>query len=95
MSRGTRIWVSLPDELLAQLDQCAHGAGLSRADAVLKAVEAYVVRTRREGLKVALARGYRDMAEINLAMALDDEGTLTDTGEYERLLSEADRRGDP
>ena len=93
MSHGTRIWISLPDELLAQLDHLAHGAGMSRSDAVLKAVEAYVVRTPNESLKTALARGYKDMAALNLAIALDDEDTLTDAGEYERRLSEADPSG--
>lgn len=66
---------------------------MSRSDAVQKAVEAYVVRVPGEELIHALAQGYRDMAALNLAIALDDEDTLADTGEYERRLSEADPSG--
>ena len=93
VSDGTRIWISLPDELLARLDRLAQGSVLSRSDAVVKAVEAYVVRAGGDGLWAALAQGYKEMAALNLAIALDDEDTLADTGEHERKHPEADSRG--
>lgn len=93
VSKGTKIWVSMPDKLLAELDHLASCAGMSRADAVVRAVETFVVRTSVEGLKMALERGYRDMADLNLAIVHGDEETLADMGEFERKFSEADTSG--
>lgn len=93
VSQGQGIWVSLPDKLLAQLDSVAEGAGISRDDAVRRAVEAFIGRSGGEELGAAMVRGYKDMARINLALAVDDEETLADWMLYEKRLSEADSSG--
>lgn len=44
-------------------------------------------------LKEALVAGYMSMAELNLALAVEDEETLSDWLSYEASLSEDDKRG--
>lgn len=78
MSEASKIWIALPDKLLAQLDAVAEGSGLSRNDALRRAVEVYVDRSMRAGLSEEMARGYQEMASLNLALAADDEATLAD-----------------
>ena len=73
-----RIWVALPDKLLAELDTVAQVAGMSRDDVLRRAVEAYVDRTHRTQAGAAMARGYQEMGRLNLALAVGDEDSLSD-----------------
>lgn len=78
MSEASKIWIALPDKLLAQLDAVAAGCGMSRDDALRRAVEVYVGRSMRAGLTEEMARGYQEMGSLNLALAADGDAALAD-----------------
>lgn len=93
MSEASKIWIALPDKLLAQLDSVAQVAGLSRDDVLRRAVEVYVDRSVQSQMCETMAQGYKEMATLNLALAVDDEDTLGDWPEYGANLPEANSRG--
>lgn len=86
--KASKIWVALPDKLVSELDTLAEGAGLSRDDLLCRAVEAFVHKSTYVQLCATMAEGYRDMARLNLALAIDDEDSFTDWPEYEYTDSE-------
>ncbi len=93
MSDASKIWVALPDKLLEQLDNVAQVSGLSRNDVLRRAVEVYVDRSVQSDMCELMAQGYREMATLNLALAVDDEESLGDWPEYGANLPEANSRG--
>ena len=93
MTEASKVWVSLPDKLLAELDNVAQVSGLSRDAALCRAVEVYLHRSADGVLTTAMAQGYKEMAELNLALALDDEETLSDWPEVGSWVPEADPSG--
>lgn len=93
MSEASKIWIALPDKLLAELDHVAHETGMSRDDVLRRAVEVYVDRSTQAQLCASMAQGYQEMAHLNLALALDEEETLGDWQGEGNAYSEADPRG--
>lgn len=94
VTEASKVWVALPDKLIAQLDSAAEVAGLSRDAALRRAVEVFVDRSTHTRLCDAMAQGYVEMAHLNLAIAVDDEDTLSDWLDDGSRLSEANPRGD-
>lgn len=101
MADGTKVWVSLPDRLLARLDRVARESGTSRDDVLRRAVESFVGRSHVSGLgdiaglSEAMVRGYRAMADLNLALAEEDGAALVDWPAFDDGPPEAGERGDP
>ena len=66
----TQIAVKLPDTLLQQLDDLvAQGLFPNRSSAIRSAVEAIVVRQRRDALERAYVEGYRRLPESQSELA--------------------------
>lgn len=80
-----RVTVSLPDELLAKLDDAAGEAGISRSEVIREASTAYITRreTGAEAVKrrKAVEDGIEWMRKISRKPGLDGRPTLEILGE--------------
>lgn len=87
MIRRRRIMVSLPDTLLAQVDQEIQSTKSNRNEFIREGLEYYMAERRKRVIRQQLADGYKAMAALNLELAQDD---TDDLGEYEQVLAEGD-----
>ncbi|MCG9966704.1 ribbon-helix-helix protein, CopG family [Pelotomaculum terephthalicicum JT] len=71
MPRVKKIIVSLPDPLLAEVDRIAAAEQISRSDVVGEAVKLYIEDWRRRLFIEQMKKGYIEMANINLALAIE------------------------
>lgn len=69
MSRTERIMVSLPENLLQEVDGIVCYEQCSRSELVRKAMRHYIQEKHKQELKYQLEKGYQEMAGINLAIA--------------------------
>ncbi|HHT26652.1 MAG TPA: ribbon-helix-helix protein, CopG family [Firmicutes bacterium] len=83
MSKFRRITVSLPDGLLAELDQKIEGGKYNRSEFIREGLEYYMAELKRR----SLAEGYAAMAALNLEIAQENPDDLS---EYEQALSEGE-----
>lgn len=64
-----KIMFTIPDELLARLDEEARSAGASRSQLIRAAVQAYLEAQRAERRRQQLAEGYQIHASRDLRVA--------------------------
>lgn len=83
MSKYRRITVSLPDGLLAELDQQLGDRKYNRSEFIREGLEYYMAELKRR----SLAEGYAAMAALNLEIAQESPDDLSD---YEQALSEGE-----
>lgn len=88
MSEKKRIVLSIPMQLLEQVDGIAQEEQLRRSDVIREAMRLYVTERRKNDIRAALQQGYMEMARINLRIA--DEAFQVEQeagGTVERLVS--------
>ncbi|MBE3563605.1 MAG: ribbon-helix-helix protein, CopG family [Hydrogenibacillus schlegelii] len=66
-----RIVVSVPQDLLAEVDGLAERERSSRSAFIREAMRHYVWEKRKEHLRARMEAGYQEMARINLVMAVE------------------------
>lgn len=71
MSRVKRIMIGLPDSLLAEVDRIAAAEQISRSDIIREAMKLYIEERRRRLFIEQMKKGYLEMANINLALAIE------------------------
>lgn len=85
------IRLTLPEELVSELDGFARTDNKSRSEFVALAMKNYLRERRRVELKGKIKEGYRRMGEINLSIAANclksDESAFKI---YEEFLSESE-----
>lgn len=81
MTEVKRIMISLPDSLLAEVDGIAATDRLNRSEFIREAMRFYITERRRRLLREQMKKGYLEMANINLTLAI----------EHHCLESEAER----
>ncbi|MFW5648919.1 MAG: CopG family ribbon-helix-helix protein [Candidatus Alkaliphilus sp. MAG34] len=69
MSSSKRIVVYLPDSLLKEVDSIVSVEKTNRSQFVCKAMRLYIRKRSRMELNEQMKNGYREMGEINLALA--------------------------
>lgn len=69
-----RIVISVPDQLLREVDGLVALERLNRSALIQEAVRTYVEERKKRDMREQLMRGYQEMATINLALA--EEGPL-------------------
>lgn len=74
MATYRRIMVTVPDNLLREVDGLVSVERLNRSALIREAVRIYVEERKRQDVREQLVRGYQEMATINLALA--EEGPL-------------------
>lgn len=69
MSQLKKVLITVPDTLLEQVDEMASSAQMNRSEFVRNAMKLYLAETKRKAMREQMQSGYREMAEINLALA--------------------------
>ncbi len=89
MAQTKRIVVSLPKNLLQEVDRVVQEENSNRSQFVRDAMQMYILEHRKEVLRERLKNGYQKMAALNLVLAEEgsDEQLLD---HYERQLAEAE-----
>ncbi|RKO66042.1 CopG family ribbon-helix-helix protein [Desulfofundulus salinus] len=82
MAQVKRIMVSLPDNLLAEVDGIVAAERLNRSELIREAMRFYIAERKRRQLREQLKKGYQEMAKINRELA----------AEHYRLEAEAVRQ---
>ena len=91
MTQHKKVLISVPSELLAQLDGFAKKIGTSRNEAVRCAIRHYLLAKKREETDVLLKEGYLAMAKINSDYAEDCFlADCTLVASYEEKLAESE-----
>lgn len=76
MSDLRRIMISLPDNLLEEVDGIVALEKKNRSEFIREAMKLYIQERKRKNLREQMRIGYQEMASINLSLA------------YEGLVSE-------
>ncbi len=69
MSRQKKILISLPDTLLAEVDNLATSQKINRSEFIREAMKLYIHERKKEELASKLKKGYEEMAKINIEIA--------------------------
>ena len=64
-----RIMISLPDQLLREVDGIVAKEKSNRSELIRQAMRLYLMERKKRQLREAMQRGYMEMAKINLHMA--------------------------
>lgn len=81
MAELKRVMISVPGNLLEEIDGIAVLMKQSRSQLIREAMRDYVAQSKRKVTIAAMKRGYQEMAEINLALA--EEGLYADAENLE------------
>jgi len=89
MSETRRVTISIPGELLEEVDNLVRAEKRNRSQFVAEAMTYYLKERKREQLRRELRDGYIRMASLNLQLAEEDYSSLDDLYSYEEQLAEA------
>lgn len=64
-----RIMISLPDNLLQEVDGIVEEENSNRSEFIRQAMKLYLLERKKRYLRESMQRGYMEMAKINLNMA--------------------------
>jgi len=64
-----RIMISLPDNLLREVDGIVAAEKLNRSEFIREAMKLYIRERKRRTIREQMKKGYMEMAKINLALA--------------------------
>lgn len=66
-----RIMISLPDSLLAEVDNIVEEESVNRSEFIREAMKLYIAERKRRILREQMKKGYLEMAKLNLALAIE------------------------
>ncbi|MDO7785647.1 CopG family ribbon-helix-helix protein [Desulforamulus aquiferis] len=66
-----RIMISLPDSLLAEVDDIVEAESVNRSEFIREAMRLYIAERKRRILREQMKKGYLEMAKLNLALAIE------------------------
>ncbi len=69
MAEVKRIMISLPDNLLREVDGIVAEEKLNRSEFIREAMKLYIQERKRRTIREQMKKGYMEMAKINLALA--------------------------
>lgn len=92
MAELKKIIVSLPDNLLKEVDRFVSVEKTNRSEFVREAMKLYIKERRKAEMRDRMKKGYQEMAEINIKLAeicldADNDQQI----KYEDKLGEMDR----
>lgn len=91
MSHNKKILISLPDNLISEIDILATAGKIDRNKLLQEAVKGYVARHKGALVAEDLKRGYEEMADINIEIAeFCLEGDNIQQQHYEEKLAECE-----
>jgi len=71
VSQLKKVWVSLPDALLSEMDRIAVVEQSRRSYIMREAIQQYIEQFNRRLLVEQMKKGYQEMATINLTLAIE------------------------
>ncbi|RXZ79821.1 ribbon-helix-helix protein, CopG family [Paenibacillaceae bacterium] len=71
MHNTKRIMISLPDNLLREVDGIVERENSNRSEFIRQAMKLYLIERKKRQIRESMQRGYMEMALINLNMALE------------------------
>lgn len=77
-----KIVLSFPDNLISEIDYLAQRETLDRGELVRKAVCIYIRERKRCYMREQMKKGYLEMANINLQLALEQARLEAEADEY-------------
>ncbi|WP_425447117.1 CopG family ribbon-helix-helix protein [Dethiothermospora halolimnae] len=69
MAETKRIMISLPDSLLEEIDGIVSIEKKNRSEFIREAMKLYIRERKKMEIREELKTGYREMAQLNLALA--------------------------
>lgn len=92
MAEIRKILISLPDNLLKEVDYIVSTEKINRSEFVREAMKLYIREIRKIEMRDKMKKGYQEMAEINIKLAemcveIDNE----QQEKYEQQLGELER----
>ncbi len=78
MAQVRRVMISIPEYLLSEIDCIAAAENLNRSEFVRAAMILYINERKRRQLREQMIKGYLEMANINLEMAIEHYGLETE-----------------
>jgi len=66
-----RIMITLPDNLLAEMDGIAAAEKSNRSELIREAMRFYLAERKRQQLREQMKKGYQEMARINRELAAE------------------------
>lgn len=64
-----RIMISLPDQLLQEVDGIVEQENSNRSELIRQAMKLYLMERKKRYLRESMQRGYMEMAKLNLHIA--------------------------
>jgi CopG family transcriptional regulator/antitoxin EndoAI len=87
-----KILISLPDNLLKEVDDIVSVEKINRSEFVREAMKLYIREIRRIEMRDTMKKGYQEMAEINIKLAeMCVEADNDQQQKYEERLGELER----
>ena len=74
MPATNRIIITVPENLLAEMEDVTIIESKNRSEIVREAIRFYLRERKRTLIVVQMKKGYIEMAEINLCLACEDSG---------------------
>ncbi|MBP3041001.1 CopG family ribbon-helix-helix protein [Bacillaceae bacterium Marseille-Q3522] len=88
VSETTEIVISLPQQLLTELDGFVKQENLNRSEFIYQATRSYLRDRKKKHIRESMRRGYMEMAKINLTIASEAFQAEYEAGHtVERLVS--------
>jgi CopG family transcriptional regulator/antitoxin EndoAI len=88
MAEVKRIMISLPDNLLQEVDGIVASEKLNRSEFIREAMKLYISEKRKRTIREQMKKGYMEMAKINLALAGENFALEHEVSRlYERCLA--------
>ncbi|MGE5417403.1 MAG: CopG family ribbon-helix-helix protein [Acidobacteriota bacterium] len=84
MPASKKIIVSIPEQLLHDLDKTSAIEGKNRSEVIREAINLYLGERRNQALKEQLRKGYLEMGDINKAIA--EENFLGDNETFHKSV---------
>ena len=83
-----RIMISLPDQLLKEVDVIVEKENSNRSEFIRQAMKLYLLERKKRHLRESMQRGYMEMAKINLNIAAEAFQAEEEAGStLDRLVS--------
>ena len=71
MSNHKKILLTLPEDLLSEIDNLLPGSGMSRSEFIRKGLRFYVAEQTKIKIRELLKKGYMEIGMVNLRIAED------------------------
>lgn len=71
MSKQKKILLTLPEDLLSEIDKLIDNASISRSEFIREGLRFYVQNQKNENIRKSLERGYKEVGSLNLQIAED------------------------